>query len=319
MNYHTTEFLNFLGIQPDSYHIFVRIQKDNRTKVFGRPDMGESKNEKFVANMDGKSQVYVSVNPCKKIYNKPHISEVLYWNCEYIDIDVERPDHTVPATDQELRGVKPQVGIVKKWLKAQGFLPGYTDFTGNGWRILLPVPTFDLKSLSHDEVLYLNEQKKEWLRGVEKETGVDIDVGINELSRITGIPGTVNFKAKDDRDRRRQPFRGCKRIVDQNLQEYVMSIEVPEDTINREGYVRNADIDDFVELLREIDKSLDTMLERAGSIKKGHRSSFDFAIVRKLGEYDISEPDCEYILRNHGTKRVENDDYVRNTVKKGLK
>ena len=74
-----------------------------------------------------------------------------------------------------------------------------------------------------------------------------------------------------------------------------------------------------VELLREIDKSLDTMLKRAESIKKGHRSSFDFAIVRKLGEYDISEPDCEYILRNFGTKRVEDDDYVRNTIKKGLK
>ena len=318
MNYHTQEFLNFLGVRSETYHIFVRIQKDIRRKVFARPDMGEVSNEKFVGSVDGKSQVYVTVNSCKKMFDKPKLTDVRYWGMEYIDIDVERPDHTIPATNAELRSVKPDVGIVKEWLKDHGFLPGYTDFTGNGWRILLPVPLLDLKKLSHDEVLNINEQKKEWLRIVEKETGIDLDVGVNELSRITGVPGTMNVKVHDFRDRRRQAFRGCERVEDERLQDYVMGIEIPEETINREGFARNVEIDEFIELLMEIDKSLESMLIRASTVKPGKRSDYDFAIVRKLLEYDMNEEDMVYVLQKYGTIRVKKESYVRSTVRNAM-
>ena len=86
MDYHTQEFLNFLGTRSDAYHIFVRIQKDIRQKIFARPAMDEVSNEKFVGSVDEKSQVYVSVNLCKKMFNKPNLKDVRYWGIEYIDI-----------------------------------------------------------------------------------------------------------------------------------------------------------------------------------------------------------------------------------------
>jgi len=318
MDYHTQEFLNFLGTRSDAYHIFVRIQKDIRQKIFARPAMDEVSNEKFVGSVDEKSQVYVSVNLCKKMFNKPNLKDVRYWGIEYIDIDVERPDHTIPATNAELHRVKPDVATVKRWLKDHGFLPGYTDFTGNGWRILLPVPLLSLKRLSHDDVLNINAQKKEWLRIVEKDTGVDLDVGVNELSRISGVPGTMNVKVHDSRDRRRQAFRGCERVEDDKLQDYVMGIEIPEETINRKGFIRNVRIDEFVELLTEIDKSLESMLTQAPTVKTGHRSDYDFAIACKLLEYDLNEEDMVYVLQKYGTTRVKKESYVRNTVRNAM-
>ena len=71
----------------------------------------------------------------------------------------------------------------------------------------------------------------------------------------------------------------------------------------------------FVGLLTDMDPVLNTMLNRARSIKKGHRSSYDYAIVNKLKEYNVSESDSYEILKGYGTVRVSDDNYVKMTVK----
>ena len=132
MKYKIREFINYLGVVPGYHHIYVRIDKtrDRYDTVVGIP----AYSDKYPAKMDGTAQLYISVNPCHIMTGKPKISDVEYWTCEYIDLDCERPDHSIPATDEELAALKPEINDINNWLAMNGFMTGYFDFTGNGYR-----------------------------------------------------------------------------------------------------------------------------------------------------------------------------------------
>ena len=312
MNYKTKQFIDYLGTKPGTYHIYVRIDDRKEHKVSGIP----ARNIKFVRGGDGKAQLYISVNPCRMMAGKPKISDVTHWTCEYIDLDCERPDHSVPATDAELAGLKSQINDINNWLGMNGCMTGYMDFTGNGYRWLLPVPPVDLRKLRSEDVIMLNEQKKEFLRIMKRETGANIDTAVGELSRITGIPGTLNVKARDGTDRRREPFRGCDRVEDQALQDYILNIEIPEDEfINQPPADYGTDTGLALEVLMELDKGLATMIDMVSTMPKGDRSKYDYAIAKSLRGRRVSMSDCESILRDFGSSKARSKpDYVKLTV-----
>lgn len=315
MNYKTNEFLTFLGRRDGVRHIFVRIKESK--PVFGRPAFNNNSDDRFCANLDGKAQIYVSVNLCRPVFTKPKIADVAYWTCEYIDLDCERPDHSVPATDVEIAGMKSDINDINNWLGMNGMMTGYHDFTGNGYRWLLPIPVVDLRKMLPGDVLKINEQKKEWLRIMKKETGANIDTTVGELSRITGVPGTLNVKSRDSRDRRREVFRGCDRLEDQNLLDYILSCDIPEEEyIERDNIVYNGPVSDIVNAIIGMDIGFKRLLENAAGLKgRGKRSNYDFAIAMKLKDYNISESDCVEILKICGSSKVKSLDYVRLTVR----
>ena len=310
MKYKIKEFIDFIGTKPGSYHIYIEIDDRKEFKVSGMP----ARSAGFVKKGDGRAQLYISVNPCRMMIRKPKIADVTWWTCEYIDLDCERPDHSVPATDEELAGLKSDINDINNWLGMNGFMTGYMDFTGNGYRWLLPVPPVDLRKLRLEDVIMLNEQKKEFLRIMKRETGANIDTAVGELSRITGIPGTINVKARDGTDRRREPFRGCVRIGDQNLQDYIRNIELPEDATAVGGREFFGTSSDIVEGLMMKDKALRTMVQKASMYKKGHRSEYDYAMAKKLRSMGVSMQDCVTIIREYGTTKARRKEYVRTTV-----
>ena len=312
MNYKTKKFIDFLGTKPDTYHIYVRIDDRKEHKVSGIP----ARNIKFVRGSDGQAQLYVSVNPCRMMAEKPKISDVTHWTCEYIDLDCERPDHSVPATSIELAGLGVEIERVNNWLDIEGFLPGYFDRTGNGYRWLLPVPSMDLRDISAESVMKLNEQKKEFLRIIKRETDTNIDTGVGELSRITGIPGTMNVKARDDRDRRREPFRGCDRIEDLNLRDYILNIEIIEDEYIPSVADWAGDAGQILEVILTQDIGLKTMIDKASTLGEGMRSNYDYAIAQRLHSWEVSMSDAMDIIRQFGSSkaRTRKDNYVKITV-----
>ena len=309
MKYKINDFIKFIsGMQ---HHIYVKVDKNQKYPTSAMV----AYSDKFPAKWDGTAQLYITVNPCRKMMKKPKISDVEWWTCEYIDLDCERPDHKIPATDEELTVLKPEIERINKWLTDHGFLTGYFDFTGNGWRWLLPVPPVDLREMKSKDVLKLNSQKKEWLKILKSETGTNIDTGVGELSRITGIPGTLNFKGHKD-DRRREPFKGCERVEDVHLRDYIMDIEIKEECVERCDVNRTIDIEMFVNLLRSEYRNFDTKLSRASTIILGHRSSYDYSIAVDLYRFGMSESDAEDILYQYGTSRCDDKKYVKMTVRK---
>jgi hypothetical protein len=313
IKYKTKEFIDYLGQIPGSYHIYVRIDKtrDKYDQVLGIP----ATSMKFPKNLDGKAQIYISVNPCRMMTGKPKISDVTHWTCEYIDLDVERPDHTVPATDEELARLKSDINDINNWLGMNGIMNGYFDMTGNGYRWLLPVSPLDLRNMDIKDVMKLNEQKKEFLRIMKRETGANIDTSVGELSRITGIPGTMNVKARDDTDRRREPFRGCNRLEDQNLQDYIMGIEIEETEYIPESVDWGTDTGLALDVIMSLDLPLKTMIERVGFLRPGKRSEYDYAIALKLRNWKVSISDAMDILHQFGSSKARKRmEYVKITV-----
>lgn len=296
--------------------MIVRINKPK--SLFGRPSFGSVKDEAFCNNLDGTAQLYMSVNLCQKVFNKPRIADVTHWTCEYVDLDCERPDHSIPATIIELTGLVVEVERINNWLEIEGFLPGYCDFTGNGYRWLLPIPPLDLRDINVEGVMLLNEQKKEFLRIIQRETDTNVDTGVGELSRITGIPGTVNVKARDDTDRRREPFRGCDRIEDQNLQDYIMGIEIKEKEYIPDVVDWSGDAGQILDAILAHDKGFKTMIDKVAVMGKGKRSDYDMAITRKLRDYKVSMSDAMDILYQFGSGKARGRlGYVRMTVMNG--
>lgn len=313
MKYKIREFINYLGVMPGYYHIYVRIDKtrDRYDTVVGIP----AYSDKYPAKMDGTAQLYISVNPCRVMTGKPKISDVAYWTCEYIDLDCERPDHSIPATDEELAALKPEINDINDWLKEHGFRTGYFDFTGNGYRWLLPVPPLSLHELNVESVMLLNEQKKEFLRIMKRETGSNIDTSVGELSRITGIPGTLNVKARDGTDRRREPFRGCDRVEDKALQDYVMNLEIVEADYEFKVVDWGSDTGLTLEAIMSSDKKLRTMIDRIAVIRPGKRSEYDYAVALRLRDWKVSPDNAVDILRQFGSSKARvKPDYVRVTV-----
>lgn len=312
MKYKIKNFLDFLGkTQSDTYHIYVRITQNEKYNVLGLP----ARNNKFVKAWNGRAQVYVSVNLCRMMTGKPKISDVTHWVCEYVDLDCEREDHSVPATDEELDVLMVEIERIDNWLEIEGFLPGYKDFTGNGFRWLLPVPAMDLRPLNAVAVLKLNEQKKEWLRILKRETDTNVDTGVGELSRITGIPGTMNVKSFDERDRRREPFRGCVRVEDLKLRDYIIGLDIKEDKYLPETTDYPTQPNETLNVLMGIDGQLKTLIEHAQIAPVGKRSNYDYAIAKKMLDYKVPYTDCVTILHANGTiKARKRLDYVRTTV-----
>lgn len=316
MNYKTKEFQNFLGLYPDSHRIVIRINKPK--SLFGRPSFGSVKDEAFCNNLDGEAQLYMSVNLCEKIFNKPRISDVTHWVCEYIDLDCERSDHSIPATIIELMGLMVEVERINNWLEIEGFLPGYCDFTGNGYRWLLPIPPLDLRNMNVENVMLVNEQKKEFLRIIQRETDTNVDTSVGELSRITGIPGTMNVKARDGTDRRREPFRGCDRIEDKNLQDYIMNIKIEKEEYIPDVADWSGNAGQILDVILDHDKGFKTIIDKVAVMGKGKRSDYDITIARKLRDYKVSMSDAVDILYKFGSGKARGRlDYVKMTVLRG--
>lgn len=312
------EFIKFLGTDRDNARsIIVRINSELEYPVHGLPIRNCEHAAKFANNCNGVSQVYITVNASRPIIGKPKISDIMYWCNEYIDLDCEREDHSIPATAAELNSLKPEIRLINEWIKDRGFLRGYCDFTGNGYRWLLPIPPVDLRKLSSKNVKTINEQKKVWLRNLKTDTGTNIDVAVGELSRITGLPGTINVKAHDARDRRRQSFRGCDRIEDQKLLDYIISLDIPEDEyVERDTIEYEGPVADIINTIFNVDKAFKKLVGNAQSAKRGKRSNYDYVIAMRLKEYNVSELDCMELLGMYGSSKAKSKDYVKMTVKK---
>lgn len=189
--------------------------------------------QKWIDRYNGKIQVYVSINPIKKGSRKfPHDEDVSYWCNEYIDLDCEKPKECkgYNATDAELEKMEPFAGKINKWLADNGFKTGYNDFTGNGYRWILPIPPLKLDGVDLAELAAKKKEFKERLVkgvGITPGCGAAID-SVFDFKRITGVPGTQNAKKVVDgrQGRHRDSFTGAERDEDQDLRDYIMLIKI---------------------------------------------------------------------------------------------
>lgn len=283
--------------------------------------------QEWIDRFDGKIQVYVSINPIKKGSRKfPHDTDVSYWCNEYIDLDCEKPKECkgYNATDEELEKLEPFVGKINEWLTDNGFKIGYNDFTGNGYRWILPIPPLKLDGVDLAELAVKKKEFKERLVkgvGIVPGCGAAID-SVFDFKRITGVPGTKNMKTVVDGrpGRPRKPFTDAVRDEDQNLRDYIMLIKIEHAA-------------PALAAPRPATRTLEEILKKDAKLKKLYngdssvyqsRSDAEWALCCKLAEHGYNPGLIEDTLRGSGLGKAaekEKDghgEYIVKTAQKAF-
>lgn len=282
---------------------------------------------RWVERFNHNAQMYIAINPIREGSQKfPHDGDVAHWCNEYIDLDGEKPSKELKgynASIGELERMKPHVEKIKKWLADHGFKPGYCDFTGNGYRWILPIPPLSLDGVELDKLALKKKAFKEKIVADLKMVpgcGAGID-SVFDFKRVTGIPGTENVKmTTDDRPcRQREPFRGCERDEDAALRDYIMLLETdaPAHTVSPAAAapIRKGKLSD----LAKKDDSLAGLLS-GGTGSYQSRSEAELGLACKLARYGFPEDEiCDILIGIPGSKAGEkvaagHEKWVTNTV-----
>lgn len=281
--------------------------------------------QEWIDRYNGKIQVYVSINPIKKGSPKfPHDTDVAYWCNEYIDLDCEKPKKCkgYNATDEELERLEPFVGKINKWLADNGFKTGYNDFTGNGYRWILPIPPLKLDGVDLDD---LAAKKKEFKKRLVKGVGITPGCGaaidsVFDFKRITGVPGTKNMKTVVDGrpGRPRKPFTDAVRDEDQDLRDYIMLIKI-EHAAPATSAPRPA-THTLEEILKKNEKI--RKLYNGDSSKYQSRSDAEWALCCELARQGFNPGSIEDALRGSALgksdekEKAGHGDYIIKTAQK---
>ena len=198
MSYHIEEFVRFLGNNLDgtvrNNVMYFEFGKVRSRRIATSNDIEGA--EEFVTRNDGNHQLYININPYKAhAFGKGKDLDVKEVKTLYIDADrIKTPESkNNPATQEEIDDI-PLIGMSEA-IGAK-YPEYYRDFTGNGFRFLIPVEN----GTPADEAKLID-----YMCGLFPKY---IDTNVRDPSRITGIPGTINVKKEDigRPNRQRTPF-----------------------------------------------------------------------------------------------------------------
>ena len=310
-----------------------------RVKGNPRHTTTETEYKSYINRYNEKAQVYVGLNPVKPDQKGfPTDKDVLVWCNELLDLDLEKPkliDEDVTdgypkeykhyaAREADLKKLEPFIDKINKWLTDHGFKNGYQDHTGNGYRWILPVPGLDLTG--HD-LTALAAKKREFKEQIVRECDIVDGCGVHldsvfDFRRITGVPGTLNFKLETPtrKNRIREPFRGMERDEDVALRDHILNIELPKEIAHTPHEVTaSASLEYWIGR----DEKLKRLYE--GDISGYEsRSNAEYALCTKLAFYGFTENEAENIMLSAGIgkaaekKKGGHDAYITKTVRKAF-
>lgn len=324
-------FIRYLGWIPGESQFNVMTFKPmHGVSIVNTDDLHAA--EDLITKYNGKQSLYVTLNPIKigTKAKKPKDSDVANLNNVYIDIDranhAEFPKKDYPANEAELSEAKHVTNDVLTELATIGIKDPLCEMTGNGYRIIIPVSGL-VKKMHHA-----------FLKKLHDKFGEAIDTGVADLSRVTGVPGTINVKSKETEDRllrTRTPWTPHERMEYDSviLLRYISSsttklIDVPTKSVpvpsvsSHHITIENAMVID--------DKENEGMLRKliSGNISGcgfDDRSRAEMSLADRLVYYGFSEIEIADVLINRSsigkaTKRshTKGDNYVSDTIRKAF-
>lgn len=262
----------------------------------------------FIEKHENILQIYIMINTVKPdtdLSKWPTEDNIQYTNIIYLDCDCDKNDPVITddkeikyyaATKDEYETVWPAIDKIKAWLTDHGFKNGYHDKTGNGIRFILPIPAYDVS----DPII-----RKEWKNKIrlfydeiEDDLKIKLD-SVQDIRRITGIPGTPNVKKETEtrKNRIREPGNVTERIEDKALLDHILSLSL-DSTQAREidklkqkkvtdetPIIKNTTTVHYSVVLNDLIKTDPEFLRMySGDLKEGEtdRSDIEMIVVNKL-------------------------------------
>ena len=307
------KFLTYLGWIPGEDVHIIRIYGKGISEFYqirNKKDLIGA--EKLIEKFNGSAQIYVTVNPCTTDIPADSFGGRKYVKCVrnvYLDIDSEHPKDN-PANQEEINRLGKTVAAINKWLKGMG-VDYHQDFSGNGWRYLIPIPD------SHNDI----EMRIKYLTESMKKKYPEIDGGIWDCARITGVPGTLNVKTEVEgrENRLRDNFIEQERVTNKTVSRQLWDIELPDvkTEFNENISISDDMIDDLVALIIRKFPLFNNIVKKAAKASKGKRSEIDFRMCHYLANIGVDKKTATGIMWKYATDKVrENPKYLMTTIKK---
>jgi hypothetical protein len=328
-----------------SFNLIEIATPTNTRRVRGNPKhiTSEEDYEAYIDRYNGRSQVYISLNPVNPNSSRfPTDKDITVWCNELLDLDLEKPieiDEDVPdnypkkckhyaAREADLEKLKPYIERINEWLVSRGLKTGYQDHTGNGYRFILPVPGVVLEGMDLEAFA---AQKREFREQIARDCGIVDGCGVHldsvfDPRRITGVPDTLNFKLETAtrKNRIREPFRGVERDEDETLKDYILDIEIPKPEPHTNQLQPHLGV-----VLGVFDYWV-TRDAKLRSLYEGDTSGYnseseaELALATKLVYYQFSKSEIRNILlfsdigKASKEKENGNDQYIQRTINKAF-
>lgn len=185
-------FYRWLRHQPDEYTEIRAIQWLRDGKGVSNQYFVDDEEEfvEICRMWNGERNVYAGINPRKRKSGKA--GDVARVTGIPFDVDPPSPDGEA-ATEAEREVARERKDQLIKWIKSQGWGEPYVDFSGNGYRVALPV---DIDFEDHKK---MNGQLKMFFDQVKAE--FPFLENITDLPRIIKVPGTWSIKGDDTPER----------------------------------------------------------------------------------------------------------------------
>lgn len=246
-------------------------------------------------------QVWISIND-KEVGNDSN-EGVKSLGDFFIDVDSERLNKNVAATEAELLQVFEKAKKIKDFLEQQYGAETFLACSGNGWHIHCPLPPYNLPTLDlRDEV---NLELKNFGKNLAEKCSIKLD-SVFDLRRVSTLVGTMNLKIPDTPRKtfwyKREPTINIEELREKNRK--LLSAILSSKTIGD----ANADVTGLK--AQQVDLghfAFETLLESDSKLKDLHngvfteqdfqsRSEAEQSLLVKLVQYGFSDKEIYAVM-----------------------
>jgi hypothetical protein len=202
----------------EKFYKFLNHAKFTEVRIID--PRGSIKEVAFVNNLNdflaacerhnGQANVYVGVNERNSKEGKAENVSAL--QIIPLDVDPVRPKGQA-SNDEELEIVRQKMLEIKSWLKKKFDCSPFITMSGNGYHILIKIPSYPLDDLNRPAIQEKVEAFIHEVQGKFNDEKVHIDSTF-DLPRIMKCPGTMSVKGDNTAER---PWRLCQ-IIEGNDQ-----------------------------------------------------------------------------------------------------
>jgi len=317
---HAKLHIVLLGLR-ERYHI---VAKNHQTSDVKNAWLKESEIIPWVQTKNKESYTcWISLND--KEFGNDVIEGVKALSVFWFDIDSDRKDKTIIATEDQLKEALEKTQKIKGVIENEYAAIGFLAYSGNGFHIHFPLPRFELPDVSFRREV--NKKMRIFAKAIASKANVKID-HTYDIRRVTTLIGSWNLKIPDhplqtkwDREIFDKGYEEALKLVqkarEQNkgLLDAILNTNIaktPATTTQTKNHFN------FDKLLKKDEKLNDLYMGNWKKHSYKSRSEAEEALLVKLIGYDFSDSEIMEIMQGSqiGKWQERPDSYREHSLEK---
>jgi len=305
----------------ERYHI---VAKNHQTSDVKNAWLKESEIMPWVQTKNKEGYTcWISLND--KDFENDAIEGVKALSVFWLDIDSDRKDKTIIATEDQLKKALKKAQKIKGVIENEYAALGFLAYSGNGFHTHFPLPRFELPDVSFR--CEVNKKMRIFAKNISAKAKVEID-HTYDIRRVTTLIGSLNLKIPDkplqtrwDREVFDKGYEEALKLVERAREQNKILLEsilatniakTPATTTQIKNHFN------FDKLLKKDEKLNDLYMGNWKKHSYKSRSEAEEALLVKLIGYDFSDLEIMEIMQGSqiGKWQERPDSYREHSLEK---